>query len=166
MTCVPKKSQSELSFLDINRYDGCWYEAGKYDNVPYGQGCNCVKAEYKYDSMNKLIHVTNTCYKDNVPLLIATGRAYPTNKPGYLLITFDNYKSTNPLFQVPPWNNSISIYIVLWTDYDNYSFVGTVDKCMFWILSRKKCICHDDYKSLYYKTKQLGYNPDKVLINF
>lgn len=140
-------------------YQGRWYEIAKYP-FPFQRDCDSATADYIYRQPN--LEVINTCYSNGQPIRQNVGYASPTQSPGVLSLKFDyelvfgteNKGYTIPSFPAP--------YIVLWTDYNNWSFVGSADKLFFWVLSRKPTITTEDQAFIIRKVEELGYDVSKL----
>lgn len=141
------------------KYQGKWYELGKYPVKYEPTECAYSTAEYRYNAKGNYLNVLNTCYNDNEePVISITGIAKPQNDQGDLLIKFyPESFSPYPVSPVPqPYN-------VLWTDYDNFAFVGNDDS--YYILVRNLPVYPDDYDFIQRMTRNLGYDISKVKFN-
>lgn len=142
------------------RYQGTWYEIGKYPVKYEPVPCSHSTAVYRYNSQGNYLNILNTCYDQNLkPIISITGIAKPQNEEGEFLVSFfpESFKPY-PVSPVPqPYN-------VLWTDYNNYAFVGG-DPSSYYILSRKPFLNRDDLDFIKEKTDNLGYDIKKVKFN-
>jgi apolipoprotein D and lipocalin family protein len=148
-----------MSF-DPQRYQGTWYEVGKYPMF-YDKFAPVAysTADYRYNQPGNYINILNTGYgSDDVPILSITGIGKPQNDKGDFLISF--YPESFAPFPVAPFP---APYNVLWTDYDNFAFVG--DFFSYYILSRRPNINRRGYKFIWNKTEELGYDVSKVKFN-
>jgi lipocalin len=153
--------------FDVNRYTGLWYQISEPKDFPYSKGCVFAKALYsvgnavpnghvKYSFDGKIFKVKNTCLDQNRKELYSRfAEAYipNANEPNKLRINF----SGTP-------RSPESDYIVLWTDYKKYAFVGGYGKNL-WILSRSAKVPKSDLPKLMQMVLDLGYNPDNVITN-
>lgn len=130
----------------MKRYQGRWYEIAKYP-FPSEYGCTSAIADYRLIDKNLII--TNTCLFGNQIMSSLSALGIPKGNN-----TFDVYFS----FNTPPGE-----YKILWTDYVNWSFVSGGNQ--YWILSRKQRIDYDDLRFILRKTKQLGYDKNKLQLN-
>ena len=148
-----------MTEFNPKKYQGTWFEFGKYP-VPYEvKPCKYSTAEYRYNSDGNYINVLNTCYdEENKPIISITGLARPTNQSDKFLIKF--YPESYAPYPVAPGEQP---YNVLWTDYNNFAFVG--DRNSYYILSRKRVITQEDLIFIINKTKELGYDIFKVRFN-
>ena len=138
--------------FDLLRYQGTWYEIGKYP-MPFEFGCSGAMAQYKFNPERNGIEVLNTCLVDGLPSRQDTGFATVTDISGEFLLKFDRVPFT-------------SIYRVLETDYDHYSFVGkNTSPRYYYILSRNPKVTQDEINAFFSKTIELGFDPSRVEIN-
>lgn len=149
--------------FNIQNYQGRWYEIAKY-YFPLEQGCTSATADYILQNNNNNIVVVNTCYRNNQPIKQNIGLAQPTTTSGKLLLSF-NYEINFNNATGYPIQSPQSNYNVLWTDYRNFSFVGTNSKQFFWILSRKPQITNQEWAFIVRKSRELGYEPRKLIVN-
>lgn len=150
-----------MSFPDFatffpEKYQGRWYEIGKYYLI-YEEGCTGATADYRLVD-DQTIRLVNTCLEDGQPIRKDFGTAKLTNFPGQFILSFDRFRG-DPSFD--------SIYRVLWTDYENYAFVGDRDESEenYFILSRDPKLNLADLDFIYAQTQHLGFDPEQVLIN-
>jgi len=141
----------EGNFFDPTRYQGRWYEIGKYPSI-YEIECTGAIADYIFDPQRKGIEVTNTCLVNDKPLKQNHGFAAVTDTPGHLLLQFEQ-------------GGPASIYKVLETDYEKYAFVGDLSQGYFYILTRKPQTTPEELQYFRNKTITFGFDPAKVEIN-
>jgi apolipoprotein D and lipocalin family protein len=139
-------------------YSGDWYELGKYPKV-YENKCNTATTTYKYIPSSKTIDVTNFCwaYQNGHLVVISSihGVATPTNDPNSFRLKFDTVPAE-------------ASYDILWTDYENFSFVGKHGGPIlgyYWILGRRPTLTDAEKAFLHNKTIELGFDPKKVIMN-
>lgn len=148
--------------FDIEKYQGSWYELGKYKFRWQPPGtCPFAKAEYVWDNKNKVMLVTNSCLDQDRNIVdVRKAVAWvPVNENlqrGKFLIKFNDGRPSDPVGE----------YIVLWTDYSSYSFVSSQNsEEAFWILSRTPKVPKADIKFILNKVVELGYDINKVITN-
>ncbi|SOB73972.1 hypothetical protein BQ9231_00089 [Cedratvirus lausannensis] len=146
-------------------YQGSWFEIGKYPVFyeSFGPTCAYSVADYRYNrGEGGYINVLNTCYNQSGEAVNSIlGIARPKNDLGQFKLHFFPES-----FAPYPTNPGDSSYNVLWTDYDNFSFVSDDDKRSFYVLSRKKDLSAQDYAFIRQKTVELGFNPSRLQYNF
>ncbi len=128
-----------IAHFDPVRYQGLWWGIARFDTLPFLKGCDRGTAQYTWDSGQKIMNITNSCYKNSQIVKTATGKAYVPNwlHPGRLIVTFDQ----QPGRSEPYW--------IQYTDYDNYAIVSGPPGCnVLWILSRRQTIRPEDQKFL------------------
>ena len=118
--------------LDVEHYDGVWYEQVRTHNSPFENDCFCSQANYTLANDGSVV-IDNSCRKGspNSPITTAIGKAFvPYSKhPGFLLVSF--------------WLPFVKAsYIVLDTDYTNYSIIASCPRFygdgLVWILTREQ----------------------------
>ena len=142
--------------FEISKYFGKWYKIAGY-NTWFEVGCSFAEAYYSWDDKDKVMNIQNTCLnQDRRVIRTSIGRARIPNlkDPSKLKVKF---------FGTDAWPGE-GDYWVLWTDYDNYSIVGS-GKDMLWILARQKRIPKEDVPMLLQKVKSFGYDPDRLNSN-
>lgn len=137
--------------FDLERYLGRWYEIGRYPLI-YEEGCTGATADYSL--VEGGVRVINTCYTNHQPVRQDKGLARLTPFPGQFNLSFDRF---NHAFETP--------YIVLWTDYDHYAFVGDLENDYYYILSRYSILLPEEYDFIYDRTVNLGFSPQRVIVN-
>lgn len=83
LLCFQASASAELptvSFVDVSRYAGTWYEIARYPNS-FQEGCVAVKAEYELKKNGRL-GVVNSCRMGSLDgkLDVAKGRARIVDK--------------------------------------------------------------------------------------
>ena len=148
--------------FDIPRYLGRWYEIAKLGTIPFEKDCVFATADYSLlsASTNKLI-IKNTCLdanRDIIRVSVGEARIPDMNDKSKLKVKFLEMPST--ILE--------SNYYCYWTDYLNYSIVGSPgfeEVKYLWILSRRPTIPKEDIPFLLEKVKEFGYDPDLVMAN-
>lgn len=155
-------SQSEYQYnqqihmvrdLDPKRYSGVWYEIAKKD-LFWERGCDGAKAIYGWDEQKQILNVENQCLDENKNIIRKSyAEAWIPNpeQKGWLKIQFQGMPFTGD-------------YIVHWTDYQ-LAIVGSPDRKYLWVLYREPQIPSDLIAWTSQKISNLGYNPDKVIVN-
>lgn len=156
--------------FDPVRYSGIWYEIAKtLFPEPYQmRNCENASAEYRLLSDNS-IEIINYCIKDNKEIGYAKGygiiRDYENNEnnKGILDIQFNEFNILGQEFPVDDKGE----YIIFWTDYDNFSIVGSpnLSNKMIWVLSRKPKIERGYIPSIKNFISELGYDLNKVYLD-
>nr|WIL04370.1 lipocalin-like/cytosolic fatty-acid binding protein [Cedratvirus lena] len=151
-----------------SEYQGSWFEIAKYPVFyeQFGPSCAYSVADYRYNRGGAgtpgYINVLNTCYNESGEAVNSIlGIAKPKNKMGQFSLRFFPES-----FAPYPTNPGDASYNVLWTDYDNFSFVSDDNKTSFYVLSRKRDLTAQDYAFIKQKTVELGFNPSRLQYNF
>lgn len=130
-------------------YMGKWYLITRIPQW-YDQDCNNQTAEY-FSLKNGNILILNTCYEDSIIKRYSVGEAKILGDNKFF-VSFSGFREPD-----------VANYIILDTDYTNYSLVGSEDKEGLWILSRSKTL--DDWKvnDLIQEAKILGYDVTRLV---
>ena len=139
-----------LNYFNSERYQGTWYEIAKYP-FKWEIGCHGSTAEYEM-SGNELL-ITNSC-KINNKQFIRKGRGIMIEDFKFKIIFDDGLP-----------NDGVGDYWIEYTDYDNYSIVGSPSRKYLWILSRRQIITQDEYNFLLNIVRKRGYPTDKLVVN-
>jgi len=136
--------------FEANRYLGTWHEIARLDHS-FERGMEQITATYsmKEDGGVKVLNRGFITAKGKFSQ--AEGKAYfvdGTTK-GFLKVSFFG-----------PFYGS---YIVIETDYENYTMISGPDHSYFWILSRKPSLDTVTLERLKTKAKQLGFDTDKLI---
>ncbi len=141
------------------KYLGSWYEVAR---IPFFFEKDCIAptiANYKLDG--DTLDVTNSCHKSDGSYDEATGKAYlvESSNIGKLKVTF-----------VPKWLRFTHIgrgdYWILYTDYNNYSLVGSPDHKYLWILSRSENISPNKTTELLTIAQNQGFDTKQLVFNY
>ena len=138
--------------IDINRYQGTWYEIGRY-GLFFENGLSNVTAEYKIMDNGK-ISVLNQGYYGGLGGLKSSinGTAYVPNEnePSKLLVSF--------------FASFESDYWVVELDQENYSYavVTTPTRGFLWILSRTPKMDSELYNTIVKTLEAKGYPVEKI----
>lgn len=168
--------------LDLTRYSGKWYEIAKtLFPKPYeSRNCENASALYTVKSNNKL-EIINYCINDGNEIGYAKGQGISRDNKGILDIKFDEFNIYGQSLPVDDRGE----YVIFWTDYDNFSIVGspnpsysqnsfnsfnsyrdsTVDEKMLWVLSRTSQIKKEYIPSIKQFIQDLGYDLNKVYVD-
>lgn len=142
--------------FDIVRYLGRWWEIGK---IPFKFQIDCDLSSADYTYNRNSINISNICYKNTIPVSIATGVAVPINNNGNFKIQFNKYTYNGIDL---PFDND-GEYNVLYTDYINISLVGSPGQ--FWILSRKPVLDRSYIPMIKSVAINNGYDINNININ-
>ncbi|MES9852921.1 MAG: lipocalin family protein [Candidatus Thiodiazotropha sp. L084R] len=146
-----------VSQVDLNLYQGSWYEIARLPNRFQDQCAGNVTANYKQlDDGN--IEVINRCLDDQGRMDEAQGVARIINK------------STNAKLEVSfvslfGWN-------LFWGDYwiiglgDSYEYavIGTPNRSYAWVLSRSDHVIPEQWQLIQQVLLQSGYDPNELVM--
>ncbi|MGL5772031.1 MAG: lipocalin family protein [Bacteroidales bacterium] len=140
-----------VSYLDLNRYLGLWYEIARFDHS-FEKDLVGVTARYSLND-DGMIRVENRGFMHtlNGKEKVAIGKAkIVTDKPGQLKVSFFLWFYAD--------------YNVLMID-NNYSYVliGSKSPDYLWILSRTPEMDPVHYNAILAEAKKRGYNTSRLL---
>jgi len=149
--CKKHPELPTVSQIDINRYQGLWYEIAKLPNR-FEKGLTCITAKYTLLEDGK-IEVWNRGIKNNDLNNTSSikGKAKPA-KEG------DNSKLKVSFFG--PFYGDY--YIIDLDENYQYAMIGEPSRAYFWILSRTPQIDDVLYNQLLEKAAKLGFDTSKV----
>lgn len=141
-----------VSFVDINRYTGTWYEIARYPHK-FQEGCVGSRATYKLREDGKL-SVLNECYEgsDKSNLRSAKGKAWivDTNTNAKLRVSFF-------------WPFSGDYWIIdLGRDYE-YAVIGHPTRKYLWVLSRTQVMDESVYEGIISRLKEQHYDSARLI---
>lgn len=141
-----------VSYVDLERYTGVWYEIARYPNR-FQTGCVGSMATYTLRKEGD-IDVLNQCYNRTFSGKIrkARGRAWVVDRQS-------NAKLKVSFFR--PFSGDYWI-IELGEDY-SYAVIGHPKRKYLWILNRKKTMADELYKDLLARIERQGYDTDKII---
>jgi apolipoprotein D and lipocalin family protein len=134
--------------VDLDRYLGCWYEIGRYENG-FERDCEGVTADYSIRP-DGLIRVLNTGHRGR-----PTGRARLAEGKARVVEASGNAKLKVSFFGPFFFGN----YWVLDHDDDyQWSIVGEPTGRYLWILSRHPTMAEDLKAMLFERVSKMGYD--------
>lgn len=144
--------------VDLNRYQGKWYEIARYPNKFQNQCIGNTTATYTLKGERKL-EVFNQCMGKDGTLSGAKAAGKIADK------------ATNAKLKVRFAPAIISFLSFVWADYwvidlaDDYSYavVGTPDRDYFWILSRDAEMKEPVYNEILRRAATKGFDPSRVI---
>lgn len=152
VSCAHNHPLDVVSYVDLKRYTGTWYEIASYP-TSFQRGCIGTKATYSLRDDGD-IDVMNQCYKKGFDREItsARGKAWVVDK------------ATNAKLKVrflwPFWG---SYWIIdLGKDYD-YAVVGHPSRKYLWVLSRTPQMDDVLYYEILGRVTQQGYDTSKLV---
>jgi apolipoprotein D and lipocalin family protein len=137
--------------LELNRYQGKWYEIARLPNRFQRKCQSNVVANYSIEPDGK-IGVLNTCLKENGETDAAKATAHPKDRngsPAKLKVTFF-------------WPFSGDYWVIGLDPEYQWAIVGTPNRRYLWILSRKPSLAPATYNQLLQKARHLGFDTTKV----
>lgn len=157
----PKAVGQELKtvpFVDLARYQGSWYEIGRYPNKVEKKCIGNTTATYKLKP-NGRVEVVNQCVTKDKKLYSAKGEAKVVDD------------ATNSKLKVRFAPSFLSFLPMVWGDYwiiyldaDYRSVaIGDPKREYFWILSRSPQMDQTTYESILGQAKVLGFDPTRVV---
>jgi len=141
-----------VSFVNIDRYTGTWYEIARYPHK-FQKGCVGSRATYTLRDDGKLA-VVNECYEesDKSKLSSVKGKAWIVDK------------NTNAKLKVSFfWPFSGDYWIIdLGRDYE-YAVIGHPKREYLWILSRTQAVDEQVYEGILNRLKEQHYDTSRLI---
>ncbi|HSD65036.1 MAG TPA: lipocalin family protein, partial [Ignavibacteriaceae bacterium] len=141
-----------VSYVNLEKYIGLWYEIAKIPNSFQKKCTKNTTAIYSFNE-DSTIKVVNSCATQDGEISSSEGLARTVDK------------KTNSKLEV----SFVSIFGIhlFWGDYwiigldedYNYAVIGTPDRKYGWIIARSKFLDEGTIKETYEILKKNGYNP-------
>jgi apolipoprotein D and lipocalin family protein len=142
-----------VSFVDLSRYVGRWYEITKIPNSFQKQCASRTTAEYTLRPDGK-IKVFNRCIdaKDKEDSATGTAKIVDTKTNAKLKVSFVRFLGKNWF-----WGD----YWIIGLDDDyQWAVVGTPSRKYGWILCREKSMGDEERAKCFAILRQQGYDPE------
>ncbi len=140
-----------VSFLDLDRYAGKWYEIARYPNWFEASCISDVTAEYLLLGDNK-VKVVNSCTKADGRRKVSTGSAKVVDK------------QSNAKLKVTFFWPFYGDYWVIDLDPEyRYAVVSEPTRKYLWILSRTPQMDTETYGQVIGRLRARGYDPAKLI---
>lgn len=141
-----------VSFVDLERYMGTWYEIARYPHR-FQEGCVGTTATYSLRDDGK-VDVLNQCYKGKVD-----GELKEAHGKAWVVDSGTNAKLKVSFF----WPFTGDYWIIdLGARYE-YAVVGHPDRRYLWILSRSPEMDDQLYNNIIEKLKTQSYDTGKLI---
>jgi len=150
--CRPRKALTVVESVDLNRYQGRWYEIASFP-LRFSKNCTCTFAEYTADA-DGFVRVYNQCNNSKTGGVDSIrGKAFPVKD------------SRNAILKVQFfWPFRGDYYIIdLDADYTR-AMVGSPDRNTLWILSRTPTMPDAVFQACLEKAGSLGFDTKKLRI--
>lgn len=151
ITTVNAQKLQTVPNVDLNKYDGKWYEIASYPQR-FQKGCHCTTAEYTLSEKGYVI-VENRCNKDSVngKQSYIKGKAFVEKNSG-------NAKLKVQFF----WPFKAKYWIIDLADDYSYAVVSHPNKKYLWILSRKSKMDDTVFQEIISRLKFKGFDLSKL----
>jgi len=146
-----KASDDAVSFVDLNKYSGNWYEIARYPNRFQKQCVGNTTANYRL-KQNGDIEVINRCKKKDGSYDDATGKAKVVDKTSNAKLKVSFFW----IFYAPYW------IIDLDPNY-KWAVIGHPKKSYCWILSRTPQLDERTYQGILKRLEAKGYDTAKLI---
>lgn len=140
-----------VQHVDLERYDGRWYEVARYPNW-FQRNCPVATADYTLRSDGK-VDVLNACYEPpgKSPKKTARGVARVVDR------------ETNSRLKVCFfWPFEGDYWIIGLADDYGWALVGEPSRRYLWILSRTPELNEPTYQAIVARLPALGYDPARL----
>lgn len=148
MSCKTTTTLSTVSYVDLNRYSGTWYELASYPQY-FEKGCINVKATYT--PRDGYIEVYNQSIKKGKPNNIK-GKAFVVENSG-------NAKLKVQFF----WPFKGDYWIIDLAEDYSWAVVSNPSRTTLWILSRTPKMDETLYNKLIRKLVDNGFDKSKIV---
>lgn len=158
ITADPTSAVTTVPFVDINKYQGQWYEVAA---IPQSFQKKCAKntsAIYTLDKASGYLKVKNSCIESNGKVRIAEGR-------GRIEDTKTNAKLKVTFVKLVGWIFAFGGNYWILDLEKNYQWVAVGDPTTkyAWILSRKPTLTLQDFQQAQLSFKKNGYDTCQIL---
>jgi apolipoprotein D and lipocalin family protein len=141
-----------VSFVDLERYMGTWYEIARYPHR-FQEGCVDTTATYSLRDDGK-VDVLNQCYKGKVD-----GELKEAHGKAWVVDSVTNAKLKVSFF----WPFTGDYWIIDLGERYEYAVVGHPDRRYLWILSRSPEMDDQLYNNIIEKLKTQSYDTGKLI---
>lgn len=141
-----------VSFVDLERYMGTWYEIARYPHR-FQEGCVGTTATYSLRDDGK-VDVLNQCYKGKVD-----GELKKAHGKAWVIDSGTNAKLKVSFF----WPFTGDYWIIDLGERYEYAVVGHPDRRYLWILSRSPEMDDQLYNNIIDKLKTQSYDTGKLI---
>lgn len=150
ISCKPQAMLNTVEQLDLDRYQGKWYEIARLPNS-FERDLESVTATYTIKNNGK-IQVLNEGYKPGGKRKSVTGTAWVPDKnyPGRLKVRFF-------------WPFSGDYYVMSLDDEYNYALVGTPNRKFLWVLARQPEIDEEIYNKYLTDARDQSFNIEELI---
>lgn len=139
-----------VSFVDLKRYGGTWYEIARYPTRTKKQCVGNTTATYNFKPDGK-IEVVSKCLTKDGKIEDASGAAK-------IIDTETNAKLEGSF----AWFSSVPYWVIDLDENYQYAVVGNPDRKHLWILSRTPEMKDATYQKILRRIETAGYNPAKL----
>lgn len=143
-----------VSFVDLQRYMGTWFEIARYPNK-FQEGCTNSTATYNLRNDGK-VDVLNRCYKGN-----NDGKLVEAHGKAWVVDPLTNAKLNVSFF----WPFSGDYWIIALGENYEYAVVGHPERRYLWILSRSPEMDEELYDAIIEKLKLQSYDTENLIRN-
>lgn len=164
---APLPALTSVPNLDLNRYQGLWYQIALYPNTFQKQCVSNTTAQYK-PLANGQIEVTNQCKTQDgsTSKVVGAARIKP---PKFFGVPVAKGTVTSQLeVRFAPaylsWINAVwaPYWVIQLADDYRYAVVGEPNRKFLWILSRTPTLAPQDRAIINGLLQQQGYDPTRL----
>jgi apolipoprotein D and lipocalin family protein len=150
--CASQKTNLKtVPFVDLDRYQGKWYEIASYPNR-FQKGCHCTTAEYTKSDKGYIV-VENRCHKGGVD-----GKESSVRGKAFVQKDSGNAKLKVQFF----WPFRAHYWIIdLAPDY-SYAVVSHPNMKYLWILSRTSKMDETLFNQIIDRLVEMGFDEERI----
>ncbi len=144
--------------VNLERFEGCWYEVARAPNF-FQRSCRMTTAEYHMLSSGE-VRVINRCQTYRGRMKSIQGQACSANPPcnNQLIVSFPM-----PFGQLSQRLGRPNYVIHYVSPHYRYAVVGTPQRGLFWILSRKRDVSEAELQRLLAIARSCGYDTTRLV---
>jgi apolipoprotein D and lipocalin family protein len=139
-----------VSFVDLKRYGGTWYEIARYPNKAQKQCVGNTTANYNFKPDGD-VEIVSKCLTKDGTVENSMGAAKVVDKE-------TNAKLKGSF----AWFSSAPYWVIDLDENYQYAVVGSPERKNLWIFSRTPEMSAATYQKILRKIETAGYNPAKL----
>jgi apolipoprotein D and lipocalin family protein len=151
-TLAQKGAVSAVSFVDLQRYSGKWFEIARFPHKFQRECVGNTTTTFNTMTDNGQLEILNSCLQKNGKVDQLKGQAKIVDSSTNSKMKFSSSKFSNDSYWV----------VNLDPEYQ-YAVVGTPDHNFLWILSRTPQMTDATYQQILRNVEKMGFRPSKIV---